>query len=58
MHDSISPHPDCETMSTSELNAALADADERLRILHELRTDADPLVETWLVQERRVILAE
>ena len=58
MHDSISSHPDCETLSTSELNDALADADERLRIIHQLRTDADPLVEIWLVQERRIILAE
>jgi AAA domain len=55
----LSPHPDVEYLSRSELLAELADADERLERLHEVPTEnRDRLVETWLVQDRRRILAE
>src|SRR5882724_1557018 len=55
----ISPHPDVESLSNSELRDALAKADEDLDLLHKLPTkDRDLFFETWLVQERRLILAE
>jgi hypothetical protein len=55
----ITPHPDVESLSNSELRDALADADERLETLHKLPAeDRDPIIEPWLVQERMIILAE
>jgi hypothetical protein len=55
----ISPHPDVDCLSNPELRDALADADERLEILHKLSpSDRDPIIEPWLVQERMIILAE
>jgi hypothetical protein len=55
----ITPHPEVESLSNSELRDALADADERLETLHKLPSeDRDPMIEPWLVQERMIILAE
>jgi hypothetical protein len=59
----FAPHPECDRLSTAELRDELreapAAADERLEILHKLPSeDRDPLLEIWLVQERRLILAE
>jgi hypothetical protein len=55
----ITPHPDVERLSNSELQQALKDADERLELFHKLPdSDRDPILEPWLVQERRLILAE
>jgi Protein of unknown function (DUF3987) len=56
--NNIRPHPDCERLSKTELIDALADADERLETHHKAGADADPFIETWLVQERMVIEAE
>jgi len=57
----IVPHPDVDSLSNAELRDALKDADENLEIIHKLAEgdpDRDPLLESWLVQERRLILAE
>src|SRR5262249_38253186 len=55
----ITPHPEVERLSHSELRDALAEADKRLETLHKLpAVDRDTLVEAWLVQERELILAE
>ena len=55
----ITPHPEVESLSNVELRDALANADERLELLHKLPPeDRDPMVEAWLVQERQLILAE
>ena len=55
----ITCHPDVEYLSAAELRDALGDADERLELMHKLPPeDRDSLVETWLVQERRQLLAE
>ena len=55
----ITPHPDVDGLSNSELRDKLADADDRLDLIHKLpESDRHPLVETWLVQERHLILAE
>jgi hypothetical protein len=55
----ITPHPDVERLSNSELREAQKDADENLELLHKLpESDRDPMLEPWLVQERRLILAE
>jgi hypothetical protein len=55
----ITPHPEVESLSNVELRHALANADERLELLHKLPPeDRDPMVEAWLVQERQLILAE
>lgn len=52
------PHPDCDRLSNAELQEVLALADERLKLLHDLGPDGDPLLEPWLIQRRRLILAE
>ncbi len=55
----IRPHPDVERLSNAELQQALKDADENLELFHKLsESDRDPILEPWLVQERRLILAE
>ena len=56
---SLGSYRDVEYLSKSELQTALADSDECLELLHRLPPeDRDSLVETWLIQERRQILAE
>ncbi len=52
------PHPDCDRLSNAELQKELTAADERLKLVHELGPEADPLLEPWLIQRRRLILAE
>lgn len=52
------PHPDPERLSNSELQEELTRADERLKLVHDLGSDADPLLEPWLIQRRRLLLAE
>ena len=55
----ITPHPDVERLSNSELQRALQDAGENLELFHKLpENDRDPVLEPWPVQERRLILAE
>jgi hypothetical protein len=55
----ITPHPEVDCLSNSELREALKDADENLELYHKLpEPDRDPILEPWLVQERRLILAE
>src|SRR5574341_136693 len=52
------PHPDCERLSNDELREELSLANERLKLLHVLGRGADPLLEPWLIQRRRLLLAE
>ena len=54
----LDPHPDCERLTNVELQEELARLDEELKILHDLGPDADPLLEPWRIQRRRLLLAE
>ena len=54
----LDPHPDPEWLSNSELQEELTRADDRLKLVHDLGPDADPLLEPWLIQRRRLLLAE
>src|SRR3990172_1404873 len=57
--ETISPHPDVECLSNAELRETLKDADENLELFHKLsENERDPILEPWLIQERRLILAE
>jgi hypothetical protein len=58
MKFSLDPHPDCERLSNTELLEEIAEADERLKLVHDLGPEADPLLEPWLIQRRRLLLAE
>jgi hypothetical protein len=52
------PHPDCDCLSNAELQQELSEADESLRVLHKLGEEADPMLEPWFIQRRRLLLAE
>lgn len=54
----FTPHPDPERLSNSELQEELTRADEQLKLVHDLGPDADPLLEPWFIQRRRLLLAE
>lgn len=54
----LDAHPDCERLSNAELPEELTLADGRLKLLHDLEPDGNRELETWLIQRRRLLLAE
>lgn len=51
----ITPHPDCERMTSDELRTAIAEAEEKMKLGREAK---DGELEAWFVCERRLLQAE
>jgi len=51
----ISPHPDAERMTSDEIRAAIAEAEEQMKLAREVPDDE---LEAWFICQRRALEAE